>query len=115
MHTVICLMIKYIKKQIDKIYYSQYNPWRETLIREMFPWIINVWEYKEVEIFFKNMSIQQTSYLIKTIWAFYWGEVNRLTLEGKFDKIERLQGLIDFTVFLKDYEEYALSQQRINH
>lgn len=115
MRTLIRLVLKLIKKQVDKQYYSLYNPWREALIREMFPWVINVWEYKEAEMLFQNISLQQVAYLNKTIGAFYWGEVNRYTLEGKFDRIERLQGLIDFGIFLKDYEEYALSQQRVNH
>lgn len=101
-------ILTYIKKFIDKLYYSEYNYNKDTLIREMFPWIVNIWEYKKIDLFLKNNSTSDILDLIEVIWAFYWWEVYRCTKEWKFQEIEKLQWLIDFAQSIKDYQEYII-------
>jgi hypothetical protein len=100
-------IIKWLKKVIDKAYYSEYTYNRETLIREMFPWIISIWEYKNLNTFILNNNIENINSIVKIIWDYYWGEVQRYTFEKNFQKIESLQWLLDFSQSIKDYYEYA--------
>lgn len=104
------LAILWLKKIIDKIYYTEYTFNKETLIREMFPWISNVWWYELLNIFFRNYSPTQVDEFIKIIWAYYRWEVERLTLLWKFSEIERFQWLLDFAQALKDYQDYILRE-----
>lgn len=96
-------IITKLKKFIDKIYYNQYYGGREILIREIFPWINNVWEFKELTKFLNSQDSTNITILIKVIWDFYWWEVSRLSLDWKFSEIERNQWLLDFAQSLKDY------------
>jgi hypothetical protein len=103
-------LIYKLKKYIDKLYYNKYTHDRETLIREMFPNIENIWEYKHIDFYLRNSTISQTNDLVKAIWAFYWWEVARLTKENKYDEIMKYQWLIDFSQTIKDYHEYVLTE-----
>ena len=99
-----------LKKIIDKIYYSKYYTSREILIREIFPGTYNVWEYKDLNKYLNSQDVNNIENLIKVIWDFYWWEVSRLAMEGKFTSIERFQGLIDFGQSLKDYKLMLLTE-----
>lgn len=101
-------LILWLKKNIDKIYYTEYTFNKETLIREMFPWITGVWEYEALNVFFRNSSPNQIHEFIKIIWAYYRWEVQRLTLEDNPAEIKRFQWLLDFAQALKDYQDYIL-------
>ena len=107
-------IITQLKKIIDKLYYSKYSVSREILVREIFPWTYNVWEYKTLQNFLKSQDQSSIALLIKVIWDFYWWEVSRLSLEWKFSSIERNQGLIDFAQSLKDYNSMLLRESAEN-
>lgn len=109
------LIITLIKKYIDKIYYTKYSTDREILVREIFPWAYNVWEYKALTSFLKSQDQTSITLLIKVIWDFYWWEVSRLSLEWKFSSIERNQGLLDFAQSLKDYNSMLLRESTEEH
>lgn len=102
-------ILQFLKKNIDKRYYNYYSMDRETLIREMFPWISKIWEYNELDLFLKNTTVSSTATLMKVIWTFYWWEVNRLTAEWKFSEIEKYQWLLEFVQAVRDYQEYILT------
>lgn len=108
MKTIKKKILTYIKKIVDKYYYNEYTYDKDTLIREMFPWIINIWEYKKIDSFLRKNSPSDISDLIEAIWAFYRWEVDRCTKEWKFQEIERYQWLIDFSQSIRDYQEYIL-------
>ena len=103
-------IIVQLKKIIDKIYYSKYYTSREILIREIFPGVSNIWEYKYLTKYLNTQDANSVDELIKVVWDFYWWEVSRLGMEGKFTSIERFQGLIDFTQSLKDYKLMLLTE-----
>lgn len=105
-------MLTFVKKFIDKLYYSKYTRSRETLIREVFPWINYIWDYSTVELFLKSSNPTAVSDLIKVITTFYWWEVNRLTIQNDFQWIVRYQGLLDFCQSLRDYQEYILEENK---
>lgn len=104
-----CLLIT--KKLIDKLYYSYYTADKEALIREMFPWINYIWDYSHIDLFLKTTSYDSLDSIVKVITTFYWGEVWRLTIENKFQQIERYQGLLEFCVSIRDYQQYLLLEQ----
>ena len=106
------ILLRILKKIIDKAYYNQYTYNRETLVREMFPWIYNIWELKEIDSFVRNWSVTQTNELVKAIWAFYWGQVSRLTSAWKYAEIEKYQWLLDFCQAIRDYQEYILTVKK---
>lgn len=108
-------IIKFIKKYIDKIYYLHYTRDRETLVREMFPWINYIWEYRFIDLYLKNSTPESLDSIIKVIFTFYRWEVNRLTLEWKFQWIERYQWLLDFCQSLKDYQQYVFEEKTKNN
>jgi hypothetical protein len=110
MRTIIILL----KKIIDKIYYNRYYVWREILIRKIFPWIKNVWDYKKLNNFLKETDISSVNRLIEIVWDFYRWEVSRLSLEWKFSTIERYQWLLDFAQALEDYQMLLLKESEEN-
>lgn len=99
-----------VKKFIDNIYYKDYYENREILIREIFPWVNHVGEFKYLDLFLKNHNTTDIENLVKVIWDFYWWEVSRLSLEWKFSSIERNQWLLDFAQSLKDYNIMLLRE-----
>jgi hypothetical protein len=105
-------LLKIVKKIIDKAYYNQYTYNRETLVREMFPWIVSIWEYKEIDSFLRHWNITQTNDIVRAIWAFYWGKVKELTSAWKYVEIEKYQWLLDFCQSIRDYQEYILTIEK---
>lgn len=103
-------IIKWLKVKVDKIYYSVYTTDEWTLIREMFPWINSIWEYKHINTFLRNNRPSDISLLMNVITAYYWWEVKRLTEEGNFQTIERYQWLLDFIQDIRDYQAYLVEQ-----
>jgi hypothetical protein len=103
-----------LKKIIDKLYYSKYYSSREILIREIFPGTYNVWEYKHLSKYLNSNDANAIDNLIKVIWDYYWWEVSRLGMEGKFTSIERVQWLLDFAQSLKDYKLMLLTEAEDN-
>jgi len=104
-------IIRLLKKIIDKQYYKYYTEDKETLIRQMFPWIQQVWEYKKLSLFLQSNGPQQINDIIEIIWAYYRWEVERLNMEWKFSEVERYQWLVDFSQSLRDYQEYVLTEK----
>ena len=106
-------IVVWLKKKLDKIYYNQYTLSRETLIREMFPWINRVWEYDHLETFMRNTSVSQLLDLITVIYSYYWGEVNALISVWKIDEINKLKWLLDFANAIRDYKDRVMSEETI--
>lgn len=114
MNKFLLKVITILKKNLDKLYYSQYTLQRETLIREMFPWIQQIWEYKHIDIYIRNHNITEIDDLIKTIYSFYRWEVNRFILEWKIENINNLQWLLDFIYSIRSFQEEILRQNNLS-
>ena len=113
MNKILLKVITILKKNLDKIYYSQYTPSRETLIREMFPWIEKIWEYNYIDIYIRNHNITDIEELIKVIYSFYWWEVNKYILLWEIENINKLQWLLDFIYSIKSFQEEVLSKNNL--
>jgi len=102
-------IIIWLKKYVDKLYYSKYTLGeRGALIRTMFPWITKVWEYKTLESFLITTSLAEIDQLTWAIMSYYWWEVERLTLKWEFEWIRRYQGLVDFCQSIQDFSKENL-------
>jgi len=101
---MIITIIRYLKNFVDKLYYNKYNLWeRETLIRQMFPWINKVWEYETLNLFLKDKSLSDLDQLLKTLMSYYWWEVARHAEANNTTAIREMKGLLDFCQSVKDY------------
>lgn len=100
---IFLLIILYIKKNLDKIYYSQYTSKWETLIRNMFPWISNINEYKTLQDYIVTHPSEDVSTIIKILYSFYWGEVNLLVHSWREDDVKYLKWILDFAKLLDTY------------
>lgn len=107
-------IISWLKKSIDRVYYNSYNLKRETLVREMFPWINNVWEYKYIETYIRNNNLSNILDLVKVIHSYYRWEVNTLISIWKIDEIKNLKWLLDFSIALRDYKDRVMSEWQDN-
>lgn len=106
------LILVWLKKTIDKMYYVEYSKPKETLIREMFPWIDNVWEYKLLDTYIASHNNMNEIYtLIRVIHSFYRWEVNSLIANWKVDEINNYKWLLIFANSLKDFYDVYLSDQ----
>lgn len=109
------VIIAFLKKTFDKLYYSKYTiQERGALIRTMFPWINKVGEYERLNSFLKDRSQYELDEYIWAIMAYYWWEVETLTMKWEFNKIERYQWLVDFCQAIRDYsnEVYNLNNKK---
>lgn len=110
-------IITAIKKFVDKIYYNGYYDRREILVREIFPNIKEIGEYKKLSTFLETQDHSSVDRLIEVITDFYWWEVSQLSLDWKFSSIERYQWLLDFAQSLKDYRmvvQRELEDKKLN-
>ena len=104
-------LLLWLKKKLDRIYYSEYTFSRETLIRKMFPWVIDIWEYKKINEYIASHSFDEITKVIEIMYAFYWGEVNMLVHSWKEDEIKYLKWILDFSLTLQRFKEQYLIEQ----
>ena len=106
-------IISIIKKWVDKLYYSRYTLKRETLIREMFPWVntLTLDDYSVINNFLVTITPSDLSKLIKVITTFYWLEVNRCVTSGNIQWIIKFQWLIDLCDSLADAQVILLREE----
>ena len=101
-------LIKWLKKSLDRIYYNSYTLERGPLIREMFPWIYNVWAYAHFETFIRNNDVSQIAIIIEVVTSYYRGEVDSLIAVWKIEEIKNLKWLLDFASYLRDYKDRVM-------
>ena len=107
-------ILSWMKKYLDRMYYNLYNLDRGPLVREMFPWIYDIWEYKHIETFVRNNSMQQISDLSQVAYSYYRWEVNTLISIWKIDEIKSLKWLLDFASTLREYKERVMIEWQDN-
>lgn len=103
-------IIPWIKKYVDKIYYSEYTLSRETLIREMFPWINNIWEYKKINDFLLTHDISELNDIIWIIYSFYWGQVSILVHNNKESEVIHYKWLLELVFNLERFRDVYISE-----
>jgi hypothetical protein len=109
MNIFIIFLLKKAKKFVDNLYYNKYHIGKEEpLVRKMFPWITQVSEYRFVWDYLKDKTAHDISDLNKLVLSYYWWEVNMATTNKKFDRIEHLNSLIEFTESISDYHSEVL-------
>lgn len=104
-------IIKWLKFKFDKLYYSEYNFNRETLIRKMFPWLNAIWEYKKINEYIASHSYEETNKLIEILYSFYRWEVNMLVNSNKEDDVKYLKWVLDFALALERFREAYLIEK----
>lgn len=109
------IILKWLKQKVDKLYKKEYNVTQETLVREMFPWIYNVWEYKFLNNYIaSHCSINEITDLIKVIHSFYWWEINQLIASWKIESINDYRWLLIFANNLKDFYDIYVQNLKDN-
>lgn len=109
MNTFIIFALKKAKKFIDNLYYNKYHIGKqEPLARKMFPWITQVSDYRFVWDYLKDKSAHDISDLNQLVLSYYWWEINMATTNKKFDRIEHLNSLVEFTESISDYHSEVL-------
>jgi len=111
MNKFLLILVKWLKLKLDKIYYSEYTLSRETLIREMFPWLNAIWEYKKLSEYIASHSHEEISKLIEILYSFYWWEANLLVHSNKEDDVKYLKWILEFALALERFREAYLIEK----
>ena len=97
-------LIRWMKKKIDKIYYSKYHSGnREALIRETFPGIHEVWEYKQLDSYLVTLGEDSKRQLINALMSFYWGEISILNANKNYQKASEYEWIVTFCSMVQAY------------
>lgn len=104
------IILSLLKKSIDKLYYSEYTFRRETLIREMFPWINAIWDYKKINEYIATHSQNEVTHIIEILYSFYWWEVNLLVHQWKEDEVKNLKWILTFALTLERFRDQYLNE-----
>lgn len=110
-HWLLMYIIAFLKKRIDRIYYSEYTISRETLIREMFPWLKAIWEYKKVNEYIASHSFEEIEKIIEILYSFYRWEVSIFVHTNKEDDVKYLKWILDFALALERFRDQYLSER----
>lgn len=108
------LIITWLKKKLDKLYYSEYTLSRETLIREMFPWVNAIWDYKKINEYIASHSLDEVTKVIEILYSFYWWEVHLLVNSWKEDDVKYLKWILSFALMLERFKDQYLIEQWSN-
>lgn len=97
-------ILSIVKKYVDFLYYKKYHQYnQETLVRTLFPWIINVDSYWRLNTFLLTQSPSQLDQLVNAILSYYWAEVGILHSKNNYEAVVQLKWLYDFAMNLKSY------------
>lgn len=107
---ILLTIISILKKYIDKLYYNYYTYNRETLIREMFPWITKVWEYEKLNEYIVSHSLQEITMIASMLTSYYWWEANSLILKNREEDIKYLKWILDLALTLERFKEANLTE-----
>ncbi len=101
---IILFILTKLKKIVDNWYYKKYHQFnQETLVRTMFPWIINVDSYGRLNTYLLTQSPSELDQLVKAIFSYYWAEVATLHSKYDYESVSQLKWLHDFALMLQSY------------
>lgn len=113
MKNIIFNILTFIKKCVDKAYYSMYTLDTETLIRKMFPWVetITQQDYSVINNFLLTTSPADLQRIVNVITTFYWIEVNREIWKHNIQWITKYEWLIELCNSLTDFQRIYLAEK----
>jgi len=97
-------ILRKVKKIVDNLYYKKYHQFnQETLVRTMFPWLVNIDSYSRLNSFLVSQDPLQVRQLVQAILSYYWAEVSSYHAKYDYNAVAQLKWLYEFANWLDLY------------